>query len=389
MQGGGVLIQYGEGEEAKYVAVGGQEMFAPVPPERMQASLDRFETTFKGEDVLTSALIRTREGRTAKVAFVVGHDEPSLDDLNPNGPGHGVWRARLASIGCEVVELNLLEKSVPDDVELVVLAGPKTPFKAEEAARLKAYADRGKPVLALLALIGNAEPTGLEDFLRSYNVELGKGLVIDPRLNNRNIQLIYCILRGAAQHPITASLGEDRSVLVANGSPIEIIGMKRKPGDEPETVDRRLLPTPILKSGPSSWAETDLKNPRPRLDQDVDQSGPIVVGVAVSQRPADAPPATAAGAATAGKPRLVLFSSAAMAENIVQSIEPTNLDLIMNAVSWLRERPDAVGIAPKTHVALTLNADPILRSRLVVVPTVAAVLSIIGLGVIVYVVRRE
>jgi hypothetical protein len=78
-----------------------------------------------------------------------------------------------------------------------------------------------------------------------------------------------------------------------------------------------------------------------------------------------------------------------MAENIVQAIEPTNLDLIMNAVSWLRERPDAVGIAPKTHVALTLNADPILRSRLVVVPTVAAVLSIIGLGVIVYVVRRE
>jgi hypothetical protein len=113
------------------------------------------------------------------------------------------------------------------------------------------------------------------------------------------------------------------------------------------------------------------------------------VGVAVTQRPADAPPATAAGAVTDGKPRLVLFSSGSMAENIVQAIEPTNLDLIMNAVSWLRERPDAVGIAPKTHVALTLNADPVLRSRLVVVPTVAAVLGIIGLGVIVYVVRHE
>ena len=61
----------------------------------------------------------------------------------------------------------------------------------------------------------------------------------------------------------------------------------------------------------------------------------------------------------------------------------------MNAASWLRGRPDAVGIAPKTHVALTLTADSLLRIRLVFVPTVLAILLIIATGAIVYVARRE
>jgi len=38
---------------------------------------------------------------------------------------------------------------------------------------------------------------------------------------------------------------------------------------------------------------------------------------------------------------------------------------------------------------LTLTADPVLRSRLVLVPTVMAVLGIIAAGTIVYVARRE
>ena len=107
------------------------------------------------------------------------------------------------------------------------------------------------------------------------------------------------------------------------------------------------------------------------------------------EKDAEAAAKSAADPTTPSKPRLVLFSTRSLVENLVQSIEPTNLDLAMNAVSWLRQRTNAVGIAPKTHVALTLAADPLLRWRLVIVPTVAAVLSIVGLGALVYVVRHE
>jgi hypothetical protein len=48
-----------------------------------------------------------------------------------------------------------------------------------------------------------------------------------------------------------------------------------------------------------------------------------------------------------------------------------------------------VGITASTHLALTLTADSVLRYRLVLVPTVMAVLGIIAVGTIVYVARRE
>ena len=89
------------------------------------------------------------------------------------------------------------------------------------------------------------------------------------------------------------------------------------------------------------------------------------------------------------KPRLVLFSSRAIAGNLVFEIENTNLDLLMNAASWLRGRSDAVGISPSTHVALQLVADPALRARLILVPTVTAIIFIVGIGITVYLTRRQ
>jgi len=61
----------------------------------------------------------------------------------------------------------------------------------------------------------------------------------------------------------------------------------------------------------------------------------------------------------------------------------------MNALSWLRGRPELQGITPKTHVSMTLAADPLLQSRLIMVPTVMGSLLIIGFGISTYWLRRE
>jgi hypothetical protein len=382
VRGDRVLIEYGEGPEAQFMVVPAQEMFEPVPPDVSRQGSDQFVSSFKGEDAITSALIRLREGQKQKVAFITGHGEPPSADLNPSGPGIGLWKARLASVGCDPIELNLLKDAIPDDLALLIIAGPRIPFKPEELAKLKAYADRGGPVLAL---VGNTEPAGLDEFLRSFNVEIGRGLVIDPQLNANNVQLVYTLLKGSRGHPISDALPPDRAVLVPNGAPIRILdqGTAARGKPPPASLNANLVPVAILRTGPRSWAETDLSNPRPHYDKGVDEAGPVTVGVAVSER------TSAADGVGSPKPRLVLFSSSALASNIVQGIEPTNMDLVMNAASWLRGRPDTVGISASTHVALMLTADPLLRNRLVVVPTVMATLAIIAAGLIVFVARRE
>jgi hypothetical protein len=379
LRGGGVLIEYGEGSAAEAILVRNQEMFEPIPLDQVRGGADRFESVFTGEDTITSALVRLREGKKARVAFTRGHGEPDTNDLDPRGKGIGNWRSRLGAIGCEVLDLNLLEAEIPADLALLLVVSPSDPFRTEEVSKLQAYAERGGPILLIL---GNANPSGLDDFLKSFNLRIGRGVVIDPQFNYRgNIELVTAPARSGVPHPISGAMAANRVVLLPQAAPIDVYGLAG--GELAEPVDRHLVPTTILQTSAASWAETDRSNPRPTLDH-ADRRGPLPVGVAVARR------ASTAGVPEAEeKPRLVLFSCPTIADNVLQQLTPANLDLLMNAASWLRGRPETLGIGAKTHTALTLTVDPVLRSRLILVPTVTAMMSIIALGIIVYVARRE
>ncbi|MEJ7638216.1 MAG: ABC transporter, partial [Singulisphaera sp.] len=245
---------------------------------------------------------------------------------------------------------------------------------AEEVAKLKAYADRGG---RLLVIAGNSEKTGLEEFLKSFHVEVGPGLIVDPRLNyNRRVQIVFAPIVGSTRHPIVDSLA-NRTVLLPFAAPIRI----RNASATDPPANPGVLATPILRTSDASWVETDPNAPRVERGE-TEERGPLTVGVAVADRPRPGAPAE-------GAPRLVLVSSRYVADNQSLELEPTNLDLLMNAVNWLRGRPELRGIAPKTHVALALSADPSMRLRLVLVPTLMAILVIIGLGVTTYMARRE
>jgi hypothetical protein len=373
-QGGGIAVEYGEGESADRGIVANRDLFEFTRP---GADFDRFVSSFKGEDAVTTTLIRLREGKRSKVVFTTGHGEPSTTELDPRRPGVGVgvWSARLNSIGSEVSALNLIRDEIPADASLVVVAAPKTPFKPEEVSRLKAFTDKGGPVLLT---ISGLEPTGLEEFLRSFNVALGPGEIVDLKLNfGRRPQLVIAPVLGQVRHPIVDSL-INRGVIVPSASPIKIL--QAEPG---HPVNTALVPTTLLRTSRDSWAETEL--PLRRLERnDRDQPGPLDVGVAVAERPAP-------GTAQPGRSRLVLISSPLVGDNFFVSgdLDPTNLDFLTNAVHWLRGRSELSGIAPKTHTALTLAVDPILRTRLVLVPTVMAIMLIVGLGITTYAARRE
>ncbi len=223
--------------------------------------------------------------------------------------------------------------------------------------------------------MGSGGAMGLDEFLRSYNVEVGKGVVVDPpRQFQGRPGMVFVPIQPAARHPVVDPL-VGRYVLMPNAAPLKMLGT---PG-APAAANQAVIPTAILRTAPDAWAEVDRQVQR---DPGTDEVGPLTVGVAVADRPKP-------GVDTKGTPRLAILSSGLMADNPFLEIEPTNLDLLINAASWLRGKAELRGIAPKTHEALTLVADPALRTRLILVPTVMAVLLIIGLGVTTYAARRE
>jgi hypothetical protein len=382
LRGGGVLIEYGDDKETAPIVVRSQELFDYPSPRQLRGG-DRFDSAFTGEDAITSAIDRLRQGKGVKVAFTTGHGEAKPDDMG--GKGLGNWRERLARVGYEVSEIRIDQGDIPDDLALLIVVGPQDPFKPEEAARLRAYADRGKPVLLLL---GNEHRSGLDELLKAYNLEIGNGLVLDPKSNyNGNWEVVGAPSRAGVDHPIASAMSADRGVLLPHAAPIRVLGMTGQPGaSASDPVDKSLVPTPILKTGRTSWAETDLKTPRPTFDRAADVAGPVTVGVAIAKRQGQPRP----GGPAEEQPRLVLFSCPMMADNALQDITPANLDLLMNTASWLRGgRPDTLGLSPRTHTALTLSVDPQLRSRLILVPTATAAMLIIAMGIIVYISRRE
>ena len=153
------------------------------------------------------------------------------------------------------------------------------------------------------------------------------------------------------------------------------------PGHRGDGTAVETVATSLLKSSHQSWAEPDLGAARAQKGPN-DEAGPFDLGIAVRDRPVpgdDRPTAS----------RLVVFSSRYLADNATAQSAPSNLDLLMNAVGWLRGRPEYIGIPPQKHVALTINADPALRARLILVPSVLAVLLIVTLGVTTYLARRD
>jgi hypothetical protein len=224
-------------------------------------------------------------------------------------------------------------------------------------------------------IVGDSETTGLESFLQGLNVDVGRGFIVEPRLNLRGRAEAVLISLVNQTHPILEPLN-NQVILVLRAAPLKT----GKPGGANPAANGFLV-TELLRTSNQSWAELDLAARTAHRDEK-DLPGPLTVGVAVNERPKpdDREP---------GAPRLVVFSSRYLGDNATVQIAPSNLDLLMNSVNWLRGRPELAGIAPKTHESLTLTADSLLRARLILVPTVLAVLLIITLGVSTYLLRRE
>ena len=374
--GGGILVEYGQGQPERLVIHNNELFGAPATATGPAPA----ESSFRGEGALTSALIRLREAKKAKVAFITGHGEPSVHETDPSKLGLGLLRTRLESVGAQVIVHNLQTGLPPSDTALAIVSGIRSPFLSDEVERLRTYASGGGRVLLLL---DGRSRSGLEEWLASYNVELGPELVLDARYNLLGRATVpRAPVVGDSRHPIVEPLLNEFPA-VPGASPMTLLG---QPGPGGRTSPRKpstaFAATAILHTSPDSWA-AEVKAGAPIVrNPEKDLSGPFVVAAAVTDAPH---PGVPPGSET---PRLVVFSSPMMGDNWFVSQVPANLDLIVNAANWLRGRSDLQGIAPTERVALRLSADPALRARLVVLPTVMAFAILIGLGVATYLARR-
>ncbi len=295
---------------------------------------------FCGESLLSAAIYTLVQPTPPIVYFLTGHGEHLPSDFSPDG--YSRIAALLRQDNLAVDTLYLPEaKAVPPQAALLVIAGPSSPISSPETALLRDYLSRKGRLLVLLDALASAD---LDTLLREWGVALDQDAVIDPAhtLDGRNLH----VLSYAPDHPVTTSLRNFQTVLHFPRS-------VRPANPDPAPDDP--VATPLLLSGPTAWADVHPLDPAPRFNPQADLPGPVPLALAIERGPIP-------GLRTEIRPtRLLVIGDSAFAAN--SSLRAANAALFLNAVNWLIDRPDHLGIppAPLPPPAATIPAAALRR----------------------------
>ena len=354
---------------------------------------------FRGEDAFSSALRTVLVGKTPRILCVSGHGERTLDEEKDRGEGLSVLKGVLDRAGLPLKAESLGTGPLEGRWDLVVVAGPTSRYLPEEAERLHQYLLAGGSLLLFLDPVlgpGNKglEPTGLEALVARWGVTALGELVIDrkrclPDQEGRPQTHLFATTGFSAESLITRGMGTETPMLFGAARPVETAAEGAPPGFRLAT---------LIRSEDSSWAKSDLRDlvrgallPEPKLDR----RGPHGLGVQVEVHPEDIPPPAAevgpgpsplpSGTRPGG--RAVVVGDADIASSTILSQFQPDRDFVVNAVYWLLDRQESMGISGKSDVVKINLVDDDLRNLRDTILTVP--LAFLVLGVLVWWVRRH
>ncbi len=354
------------------------------------------------ESRLTSQLDRIASDRNLTAYYLEGHGQYAIDGSQA---GFNEAVASLEAQEYRVEGLNFVETpEIPEDADLVIVAGPQQEFFEAEVEALRTYLDQGGS--ALLLLDPNADP-GLDDLLAEWGLFLDDRLVIDTSGSGQIIGMgpAAPLVTRYGDHPITQELGGGRSFYPV----VQPIDVSEVPN---------VTATPLLFSNEQSRAGR--LSPEGDLEFDPDQSpvGPFVLGVALSRpvsetaavngaitngdengdevaledpeaaaetdpetpddpepeaelEPEDAPAVEADNADPDAIPetRLVVVGNSSFASDGLFD-QQLNSDVFLNAVTWLGQQDDAI---------LSIRPREATARRVLLTPTQQLALSLVAL----------
>jgi len=296
---------------------------------------NRREVTFGvQEQDFASALLRVTTDKVRGVYFTTGHQERALEDTA--GTGYSNVRMLLESENYETGTLNLATmETPPEDLSVLVIAAPQTPFEQGELDRLN---DLLKSGVSLFILFEPASGDSLEGFLETYGLVVNDDLIVDTRQAFFG-DVVTPLVSDYTYHQITKDLTGASSIF-----PTARSLTPTDPAAPDWTVEV------LIESSAGSWGEQDYFGEQ--VAQDDDESvGPLALAVAIEP----APEGTGCG-------RLVVVGDADFASNdvLTQVRGTANIDLFMNAAGWLAEEEDLISIRPvkyKTREVFLSSAE--------------------------------
>ena len=314
------------------------------------------------EQDLTNGIIKVVQGEQHKVYFLQGHGE--RDTSGSDGQGFGAIAQALNSDNFAADKLVLLQQEIPADATVIAITGPTSDLLQPEIDRLKGYLAKGGKLLVLLDPPQKADApplTNLMALLHDWNIDVGTNAVLDPLSRLRGAEADVPVAAPPyPYHPITATFRTLTAYPYARS--VKAV----------EGASNGRTPASFIQSGPSSWAETDLKTLTTRGEAKPDPEhgdiqGPVSMAVAVSAPASEGtpPPAAESTEEPPSRPetRIAVIGDSDFAANAYLGMGG-NRDMFLNTINWLAQQENLIAVRPvdpeDRRVTVTAGQDRLI-----------------------------
>ncbi len=339
------------------------------------------------EQDLSNTIHRLMRAQERTIVFTQGHGERSPEreanfDLN-------TFTRHLIKQGFLVETLNLARKmSIPENVSVLVIAGPQATFLPGEVRLIIDYVKAGGNLLWLgepLQIEKNQPMHGLLPLSELLGIEFLDGVVVDPTTQQYGItRPDYAIVTDYPRHPInngfsTVTLfpqaaGIERLPTYLDGDEEghEISDKEEDNAEQslkslPSSLNRHFDMTPFLTTIERSWIETSPLKDRVHFSDLLDIVGPITIGMVLSRQIDNELTQKSTSNSTplsnSKEQRIIVMGDGDFLSNTFLG-NAGNLSMGMNIFNWLSHDEQFITIPTRIKDDIVLDLSPVELSLL-------------------------
>ena len=321
-----------------------------------------------GEEETTNALIKVTQDKQVYVGFVAGHGE--RDIVATDGAGFSTAANSLKDENYKVETVNIAsEKGIPDDMELLVICGPKTQYLDTEIEKIREYVDKGKSLMVMLEPSKDEKNVNLIALLKTWGIEVKDEIVIDQLGMQmfRNPFVAVVPINFYGKHPIVKNFKLQTFYLLAR--PLVLIVPPPENTKFAAIASTAPAPYSYAKAMNKAITEKDIK-----FVKDKDFPGPVRVAVAGSVENKGKKDEKGKNISS----RVVVYGNVNFACNEFL-LKQGNKNIFMNSVSWLTQQEELISIRKAQSKFAPLFLDDkqkaIMRTTVVIILPLVIILT--------------
>jgi ABC-type uncharacterized transport system involved in gliding motility auxiliary subunit len=291
------------------------------------------------EQAISNALLRLNRRDNQQVVFLSGHGERDID--GDDNRAYTTLHQQLKDMGFNLQSVNLLQKALPENTKLLVIAAPDHAYLDGEIKQIESFMNKGGN---LLWLADPGELQGLDKLATSLGLQLQDGVIVD---NNTDLRRTLNI-----QHPAVIPVTEYFPHIITNTIRYNTLFPLVR-GISPLTNENTVnnWQTEVLfNSFGESWSETGGLSEEMVFDSSAgDIAGPVTIAVALHR-------ALEETSANISSQRVVVTGDSDFLSDTYIGAG-ANLNLGLNIFNWLIGDDDFISVEtkPSPDTKLELN----------------------------------